>query len=254
MRWLSAAVAIASVGATFGLATQASAVTTRGVLWRVIQTCVLNHTLTGGAFPCLEANLSDGADRGYVVLRPFGSSDLILAPTRRIVGVEDRFLRTPDAPNYFEDAWQARKFLGDSRGSYRSQSGVALAVNSRQSRTQDQLHIHIGCLSPAATQTIETLAPALPTDRWAPVGRPFHGPELWGRLLIGDTLASANPFHLIVDGWSNPAPPPDRSQLAITIVRIEPSRGRKGFAMLASYSNPFGRHSVEDFLGGSNCQ
>ena len=42
--------------------------------------------------------------------------DLILSPTRQIVGIEDPFLRLPDAPSYFDAAWRARSLLADAGG------------------------------------------------------------------------------------------------------------------------------------------
>jgi CDP-diacylglycerol pyrophosphatase len=225
----------------------------RSALWKVVQACLINHRLTGAAFPCLEVNVSDGTDRGYTILRlPFGASDPMLAPTRRILGVEDPSLEALDAPNYFEDAWNARKFLQDPPDEPLPHDGVVLAVNSRESRTQDQLHIHIGCLSSSAKRTIRVFASALPTDRWVPLGRPFHGLEFWGRLLVQDNLVGVNPFRLAAEAWPNPSV--GRSQLTIAVAGIELSDGREGFVLLASFQN--GRHSVEDFLvgPGSNCR
>ena len=92
---LCVAVAIAFAAQTTG--TEAG----RGALWNVVQTCVANHALTGAAFPCLEVNVSRGVERGYVILRPpLGDPDFILAPTRKIVGVEDPSLQTSESPNY----------------------------------------------------------------------------------------------------------------------------------------------------------
>jgi CDP-diacylglycerol pyrophosphatase len=133
-RNLSRIVALLCVGATFafparGAVTDAS----RAALWRVVQACVLSHSLTGAAFPCLDVNVTDGTERGYVILRPpFSASDLILSPTRRIVGVEDPSLQALDSPNYFEDAWNARKFLQGARQGPIAHDSVVLAVNSRQ--------------------------------------------------------------------------------------------------------------------------
>ena len=141
----------------------------------------INHALTGAAFPCLDVNVSEGNERGYAILRPpFAASDLILAPTRKIVGVEDPSLQASDAPNYFEDAWNAHRLLQDALQKPVARDEIVLAVNSRQARTQDQLHIHIGCLTAAARQTVRAFAPALPESRWVPLGRPFHGLEFWG--------------------------------------------------------------------------
>ncbi len=45
---------------------------------------------------------------GYVVLRwPFGPPDTVLAPTRRVMEVEDPWLQLPNAANYFDAAWLA---------------------------------------------------------------------------------------------------------------------------------------------------
>ena len=244
-------VALVCIGATFAFAAQAAITdASRGALWKVVQACLISHRLTGAAFPCLEVNVSSGNDRGYVILRPpFSSSDLILSPTRRIVGVEDPSLEALDAPNYFEDAWNARKFLEDASSQPLKRDGVVLAVNSRQSRTQDQLHIHIGCLKSSARRTIQAFAPALPTDRWVPLGRPFHGLEFWGRLFLEDDLAGVNPFRLAAEGWPNSSV--DRSQLTIAVAGVQLPYRREGFVLLASFQNTLGEHSVEDFLVGS---
>ncbi|HXE23836.1 MAG TPA: CDP-diacylglycerol diphosphatase, partial [Roseiarcus sp.] len=121
--------ALLCVGAAFAFAAEpAGAGVGRGALWRVVEVCLLNHALAGGAFPCLEVNVSAGKARGYAVLRPpLSASGLILAPTRRIAGVEDASLAAPGAPNYFEDAWRARKFL-DAEREPPPHDGVVLAV------------------------------------------------------------------------------------------------------------------------------
>jgi CDP-diacylglycerol pyrophosphatase len=204
----SGVVAVLCIGATFAFDAQ-GAVTdaSRGALWKVVQACLINHTLTGAAIPCLEVNVSDGNDRGYVILRPpLGPSDPILAPPKRIVGIEDPSLQALDAPNYFGEAWNARTFLHDAPQKPLARDRIVLAVNSRQSRTQDQLDVHIGCLSSSARRTLQTFVPTLPMDRWAPLGRPFRGLEFWGRLLVRDNLIGLNPFRLAAEGWPQSCP------------------------------------------------
>jgi len=174
----------------------------REALWQVVRTCVVNHALTGAAFPCIEVNLSDGEEGGYVILRPpFGKPDTILSPTKRIVGVEDPSLRTLAAPNYFEDAWNARAFLSDEEQKPLAHDDVTLAVNSRSSRSQDQLHIHIGCISRQAKQTLQAIAPQLPGNKWAPIKERIQGFEFWGRRVAQETLAGVNPFRLAAEGF-----------------------------------------------------
>lgn len=227
----------------------------RDALWRVVQACLINHALTGAAFPCLAVNILGGSERGYAILRPpFSTSDLILAPTRRIIGVEDPSLQVSDGPNYFEDAWSARKFLEGADQRPIARDEIVLAVNSRQARTQDQLHVHIGCLTVAARRSIGGFVPKLSESDWLLLGRPFHGLEFWGRLVIAQDLVGVNPFRLAAEAW--PKQSRERSQLTLAVAAITLSDGRAGFVLLASYDNPLGQFSAEDFLdySASRCK
>lgn len=239
---------IVCVAATFAFAAEATvAGIARGALWQVIQACLVNHSLTGADFPCLEVSRSGADDAGFVILRPpLMSSDLILSPTRRIAGVEDPSLAALDAPNYFEDAWSARKYLKVDLHRPIARDDVVLAVNSRQSRTQDQLHIHIGCLTRRAKLALHDVAPKLSEAHWSPLGRPFQGLEFWGRLLAENDLAGVNPFRLAAEAW--PSQYKDKSQLTLAAAGIQLADGRDGFVLLASYNNPLGQFSAEDFL------
>ncbi len=108
----------------------------RLALWQVVQTCVANFRLTGAPSPCVEVDPSDGPRRGYLVLRPPLLHDLIVAPTREIVGIEDPHLQSPGAPNYFDAAWRARAFLKGADGRVPEHDEIALVANSAVVRTQ----------------------------------------------------------------------------------------------------------------------
>ena len=223
------------------------------MLWQVVQTCVANHALTGAAFPCLEVNLSDGEDRGYVILRPpVGKPDTILSPTQEILGVEDPSLRTLTAPNYFEDAWNSRAFLSDEDQTPLAHDDVALAVNSRFSRSQDQLHIHIGCISRQAKQTLRAIAPQLPENKWAPIKERMQGFGFWGRRVAQETLADVNPFRLAAEGF--PDETKSSAQSAIIVAGTQLADGRNEFVLLVSRPDPFRLSrpfAAEDFLDAS---
>ena len=118
----------------------------RQALWPVVQACVADYKLTTAPFPCLAVDLSGGEENGNVALRPPFTHDLIVSPTRRVVGIEDPFLQSRDAPNYFDAAWRARSFLTDAGERPPNRDAIALVVNSAFVRIQDQLHIHVGCL------------------------------------------------------------------------------------------------------------
>src|SRR5580658_7748696 len=94
-RKLARAVIVSCVAVAFAFAAVAGGPEiSRGALWKVVQTCVANRALTGAAFPCLKVDVSQGDKHGYALLRaPWGAPDLILTPTRRMVGVEDPSLQ-----------------------------------------------------------------------------------------------------------------------------------------------------------------
>jgi CDP-diacylglycerol pyrophosphatase len=207
----------------------------RGALWEVVRTCVVNHTVTGFSFPCLEVNTADGEERGYVVLRRPGTLDIVLAPTKQVVGVEDPWLRTAEAPNYFGDAWNARSFFDELQRRPLSHEAVALGVNSRLTRTQDQLHIHIGCISLLARQAIVSVAPDLSDSDWTRLKWHVHGPDVWARRISQSSLDGVNAFRLtegIPDGDTK------LTQMGIVVARTKPADGRVGFIVLAWLDSP----------------
>jgi len=217
--------AVTSAAFAFGLE--------RLALWRVVQVCVANSKLTGTPFPCLKVDLSGGEERGDVVLRAPVFNDLILAPTRKIVGVEDPFLQSPDAPNYFDAAWRSRSFLEVAGRGAPERDQVGLVVNSAVTRSQDQLHIHVGCVRPAARRALAAAAPAMPLGQWAPVGAVIPHSAFWGMRVRGTDLAGVEPFRLAAaalgDGVRN------RAVLTIMVAgaRVE---GDDEFLILASYA------------------
>ena len=211
----------------------------REALWGVVQVCRLNYEVTGRAFPCLSVNLSEGVERGYVILSPpLGDQDLILAPTRKIVGVEDASIEAVDAPNYFDEAWKARAMLAARGRAPPLRDEVALAVNSSLARSQDQLHIHIGCISKEAKKSIEAIEPDLSPTRWRLLAAPIGGVMFLGRTVVQDTLVGINPFRLAAKEL--PIATEDRRNMTIVVVGIRLAQGRDGFVLLAAIDDRFG--------------
>ncbi len=204
----------------------------RTALWQVVRACVADYQLTGAPFPCLQVDLSGGEARGNVVLRPPFLDDTILVPTRRIVGVEDPFLRSPEAPNYFDAAWRARTFLDGPDGEAPERDAIALIVNSAVVRVQDQLHIHIGCLRPSARLALAAAAPKVPIGEWAPIGAVVPHTMFWALRVPGTDLANVNPFRLAAEAFVGKARPGDLT-IVVAGVRVE---GDDEFLILASYA------------------
>ena len=203
----------------------------RDALWRVVRACAADARLTGLPFPCLSVDLKDGG-RGHVVLRPPWTNDMILAPTRRIVGLEDPFLESPEAPNYFAEAWRARDLIATVNGRRPARGQIALIANSRAVRVQDQLHIHIGCLLPQARRVVAEAAQSLPPDTWRLIGPVIpHQPMFAMRVQSAD-LDGVDPFRLAHAAFDASARDP--ADLMIGVVGAEVS-GQDEFVILASF-------------------
>jgi CDP-diacylglycerol pyrophosphatase len=205
----------------------------RMALWQVVRACVSDYKLTGAPFPCLEVNLAGGENLGNVVLRPPLTQDTMLAPTRRIKGVEDPFLQSPEAPNYFDAAWRARTFLKDTNGEAPARDAIALFVNSAVVRTQDQLHIHVGCLLPYARRTLAAAAPQVPIGEWAQIGPVVPHTMFWAYRIPGTDLANVNPFRLAAEELGGKTRSWGDLTVVVAGVRVESD---DQFLILASYA------------------
>jgi CDP-diacylglycerol pyrophosphatase len=225
-----AAVAVLTVSAAFAAYAMELH---RMALWQVVRACVADYKLTGTPFPCLEVNLTGGEERGTVVLRPPLMEDMVLAPTRRIKGIEDPFLQSPEAPNYFDAAWRARTFLKDADGQTPERDAIALFVNSAIVRTQDQLHIHVGCLLPYARRTLAAAAPRVPMGEWAQIGPVVPHTMFWAYRIPGTDLANVNPFQLAAEAVAGKTKDPGDLTVVVVGARVE---GDDQFLILASYA------------------
>jgi hypothetical protein len=155
-----------------------------------------------------------------------------LAPTRKIVGVEDPYLQSSAAPNYFADAWEAWLNLNGERG--RSPDlGFALVVNSALARSQDQLHIHMGCLAPSARSALDAAAPRLAIGEWSPIGPLVPHQPFWAFRTGTADLGRLDPFRLAAEGFADKV-----RNLALLTVVVASARiaGADEFVVLASYA------------------
>ncbi len=221
----------------------------RLVLWQVVRACVADFKLTGAPFPCLKVDLSAGEERGHIVLRPPPWHDLILAPTRKIVGIEDPFLQSPEAPNYFDAAWGARSFLKGADGWAPERDAVGLVVNSAVVRNQDQLHIHVGCLLPRVRRALAAAAPEVPIGEWAPISAVVPHQTFWGTRIQRVDLSNVEPFRLAAEALADKVKNRGNVMIMIAGVRVE---GDDEFLILASYAGapgawwPIGADSLLD--------
>jgi CDP-diacylglycerol pyrophosphatase len=200
----------------------------RGLLWHVVQTCLLNHQLTGAAFPCLSVETNEGLDKGYAMLRaPNDDVRLIVTPTVRTVGIESDRVRGPNAPDYFQDAWAARRVLVDNLPIKPSRSDLALAVNSRPGRSQDQLHIHVACIRPDVQDTIAREDARIRSHDWSRIKVLPYAPTYQAHYEPADDLSGINVFDRVAAGLR--IRPADMEGATIVVVGAKPT----GFIILA---------------------
>ena len=109
----------------------------------------------------------------------------------------------------------------------------ALVVNSAVTRSQDQLHIHMGCLAPSAKRALDAAAPKLAVGEWSPIGFLIPHQPFWALRTGSADLDRIDPFRLAAEGFAGKV----RSLALLTIVvasaRID---GADEFVILASYA------------------
>ena len=233
VRFVSIALALVLLASPTALASE------RGLLWRVVQTCLVNHKLTGGAFPCLDVQTPDGRASGYAVLRaPLEKTHIVVMPTVRTIGIEAERLRSPDAPSYFHDAWTARHFVTDDLRTKPGRAEIGMAVNSRAGRSQDQLHIHVNCLRPAVGRALAQQAPALRAHDWTRLAILPHAPRYLVHDVRSADLANVNIFQTVADGLK--IDPDDMDDVTIVVVGADDVQGAPGFTILARQRQPGG--------------
>ena len=206
----------------------------RHTLRRIAEACVADARRTGSPFPCLKVDLKEGEDRGYVIFRPPWLNDTVLVPTRRISGVEDPFLASPDAPNYFADAWRERSVLTRPDGAAPARDRLSLFVNSKLVRTQDQLHIHIACLKPAARRTLTSVAPRLPVGEWRLIAAVVPHQPFWVLRLGRADLDGVDPFRLADQLFGGVAGDPAQLTVAVAGATVG---GEDDLLILATYAH-----------------
>jgi CDP-diacylglycerol pyrophosphatase len=176
-----------------------SMITDRMALWKMTdRLCLPMHRFTGLPFPCLEV---DKERRFVVVSSPLRErEDLLIVPTRKIEGIEDPILLKQETPNYWRLAWEERGRIKDAAGHAAGWGNLGMAVNSMDSRSQDQLHIHLGCVDPRLKQALARLELASRGNgisaHWSSLNVPWAGGEFLARSLSKAEL-DKNIFKLI---------------------------------------------------------
>jgi CDP-diacylglycerol pyrophosphatase len=208
----------------------------RDALWIIVHDeCVPNQLHTNNPRPCVQVDLRDGVEKGFAVLKDIGSAtQLLLIPTVRITGIESPIILAPDAPNYFAEAWEARKYIDEALHRTLPRDDIGLAINSSVGRSQDQLHIHVDCIRPDLHEALRERAASI-GNRWAPLDVSFSGYDYWAMWVPGERLGSNNPFRILAEGL--PGAAQDMRDRTLVVVGSSRANGAPGFVILEGQVN-----------------
>ena len=218
-------------------------------LWRITnERCVPHQRSDNDPSPCA---LVDPAG-GYVILKDLvGATQFLLMPTARIGGIESPEILAPEAPNYWDQAWSARRFAEMRAGKSLPREAFSLAVNSWYGRTQDQLHIHIDCVRADVRDALAAERDAIPRA-WTAFPVPLAGRSWRIRRVDGAELGSVNPFRLLAD--EDPDAATDMGRHTLVVVGMTWENDQPGFVVLDDKADlPAGNLASGERLQDHDC-
>lgn len=207
------------------LLTTHAAYADRNALWnKVNEHCVPGYLNNDTYQPC---SLVDMNEKIVIYKVDSDKYQYLLLPTDKISGIEDVKLQQDNQQNYLYDAWQARTFLTERLGQPVQERFISLAINPSNARSQDQLHIHISCLSNAANEIISNIAPGEISSDWSDKKLTIPPYSYYYRKVTLNELSSKNLFKSIADKVAQ-----EKGSLAYTGAALV-NRGPGDFILLA---------------------
>ncbi len=208
-----------------------------GVLWMIVHDkCVPDQLQHGDPTPCARVALLNDGRGGFVVLKDLsGVAQHLVMPTDKITGIEDPQILAPTAPNYFAAGWAARSFIETRLKGHVPRDQLGVAVNSVYGRSQDQLHLHVDCLSFAVRDQLKADAPQI-THRWSRQPLPIGGHSYYVRRIDGDDLSNVYPFQLLARDM--PGAAREMGAWTLALAGETSSEGAPGYDLLAARADP----------------
>ncbi|WP_082743474.1 MULTISPECIES: CDP-diacylglycerol diphosphatase [unclassified Burkholderia] len=104
-----------------------------------------------------EKCLTEGQDFGiFKTNKP--PYHFLFMPVVRISGIESSEFWDGSYPSWFSNAWRYRYLVAAHLGSGSlTADKISIAINSKQRRTQNQLHIHMSCIGPGVSEKLDVV-------------------------------------------------------------------------------------------------
>jgi CDP-diacylglycerol pyrophosphatase len=201
------------------------------VLWKIVDgKCVPHQQTAGDPSPCALVDLALGVEKGFAVLKDIkGIAQFLLIPTVRVSGIEDPAILAPGATNYWDPAWQARHFVEERLHTSLPRDALSLAINSSVGRSQDQLHIHIDCVSADVRNTLNANLDKI-GGVWTRFPVKLAGHSYRSFRIDQDTLTGIDPFRMLAD--ADPEARADMGQHTLVVVGATFPGNSNGFVLL----------------------
>lgn len=160
----------------------------RNVLWNIVdQEC-------GSAQDDHSKCLVTDKKQGFVILKDLhGPVHTLTIPTKKVAGVEEPLLLKSSTRNYFYDAWKYRGLLNDFNEKRISERYLTFSVNSKYTRTQDQLHIHASCLRTDVYDVLKRNRSKI-GHQWKPLNEKITGYTFLAKKVKVDQIRKNSPF------------------------------------------------------------
>jgi CDP-diacylglycerol pyrophosphatase len=243
-RWLCVALGL-SVGVSVSVsALDGPARADPMALWRIVHDACVPHVEAGeGPKPCESVDLNGGVEEGVAILKDLvGVAQMLAIPTRRITGIEDPQMLAPDAPKVFFAAWRAKPLVEARLHHALPREAIAIAINSKFARTQDQLHLHVDCVAVSVADTLANAHSSL-DDTWRAMTVLLHGRVYLARRVDSADLSDVAPLSLLAAGVEGASTHMAAYSLAAIGATFD---GKPGFILLADQFSLEGGGHAED--------
>ena len=210
-------------------------------LWKIVHDRCVPGLAAGDPAPCVQVEPAEA----YAVLKDLhGKLQFLVIPTDRVTGIESPLLLASNAHNYWADAWQARQFVEARAGRPIPREDLGLAVNSAYGRSQNQLHIHIDCISATVRQVLQANQARI-GSAWSDLADALAGHHYRAMRLDGEDLGTRNPFKLLAE--HDPAARADMGRYTLALIGAQ-LPGGPGFYLLDARADNAGTASSEELL------
>ncbi|AZG15928.1 CDP-diacylglycerol diphosphatase [Cupriavidus pauculus] len=226
-RWLLYALALAASGPAFadaGLLERLVGGFSRDSLWKNVQQRCLVPPSPAHA----DCVIVDRA-QGFVLYKDMiGASHYLVIPDHAMAGVDDPRVWQDGPRNAWSFGWQARDIVGKAVGRPLPDTLLGLAINARTSRSQDQLHIHLDCISDRAR---EFLLNGNIGTQWQDLS--FNGKPMRAMLVPAEPAAlPVNPFSLVRQDVLGKAADGTIADRGVFVAYVKPAAGPAGFVVV----------------------